>query len=237
LSRRTNPWPALVDLFSALLVATFAGFILLSSEYHGEVAGYRSRLATYESKEQALTKVRHEADQIVARLKEQLAKEEIKSILRPCGDDACLDLYIHFALNEDKITNADEARALETTCRTLRAALDSFTSEQKKDIELVIEGHADRSQAPGIIDPRAFYLFNWNLSAKRASSVLYEFQKCGLNPAEYSIVTIGYADSQPICPAPTLYCDDQNRRTTLRLRADTKRIEERLKAVQHGRGP
>jgi hypothetical protein len=31
--RRSNPWPAFVDLFSALLIATFAGLIMFSGAY------------------------------------------------------------------------------------------------------------------------------------------------------------------------------------------------------------
>jgi hypothetical protein len=33
MKRRTNPWPAFVDLFSALLIATFAGLIMFSGAF------------------------------------------------------------------------------------------------------------------------------------------------------------------------------------------------------------
>ena len=41
--RRSNPWPAFVDLFSALLTVTFAGFIMLSTAYEGELADVKKR--------------------------------------------------------------------------------------------------------------------------------------------------------------------------------------------------
>ena len=52
-----------------------------------------------------------------------------------------------------------------------------------------------------------------------------------LEPPNYQIVAIGYADSQPFpgCDRVKPDCYDKNRRTTLRLRADPRQIESRLK--------
>ena len=235
MSRRTNPWPAFVDLFSALLVAAFAGFILIASELKG--AGKRlteleEKVQDYERREGELSRVRAEANQIVKNLEKTLEEDQLLSgRVAKCGDDACIDLFIHFPRNQATIPDdaqKNQARALQEACRTLREALNRFPSEQRRDIEIIVEGHADRTQVAGAVDPRFAYLFNWDLSSRRAASVLYEFQRCGLTPPSYSLAMIGYADSEQVCTEPTDACDQENRRTTLRLRADTRKIAKRL---------
>jgi outer membrane protein OmpA-like peptidoglycan-associated protein len=219
--RRTNPWIAYSDLFSALLVATFAGFMVLS-------AAYRHMLGRYEEVEKEMTKVRQEANSVVTQIQQALNQgNALGSRVRSCGEDTCIDLYIHFDENQDVIKDSEELSSLENSCSALRSAIDQLPLERKKDIEIIIEGHTD-SQQPSANDARERFLFNWNLSGKRATSMLYQFQRCGLVPPEYQIVAIGYADSMPICRENNKGCLDRNRRTTLRLRADTKRIEERL---------
>ena len=151
------------------------------------------------------------------------------NIVRQCGDDTCIDLYIHFKEGDDFIFDLTERKSLEKVCQVLRTALDKLPSSRRNDINLVIEGHTNRHQPSEPMDPRSLYLFNWNLSSRRASSVLYVFQQCGLGPPTYTIQSIGYADSKPICHELTPQCDDQNRRTTLLLHADTRSIEARLK--------
>jgi flagellar motor protein MotB len=219
--RRTNPWIAYSDLFSALLVATFAGFIVLS-------AAYRHVLGRYEKAEKETTKVRQEANSLVTQIQQALNQGTLGSSVRSCGEDTCIDLYIHFDKNQAEIVNSGELSSLKNSCSAFRNAIDQLSHERKKDIELIIEGHTDSQQPSEHTDARERFLFNWNLSGKRATSVLYEFQRCGLVPPEYQIVAIGYADSMPLCSDTSKVCLDSNRRTTLRLRADTKRIEERL---------
>ena len=222
--RRTNPWPAFVDLFSALLIASFAGFIMLSGAYQHEVTRYQQQ-------EKATAQMRQEASSIIDNVKNSLNSDNaMKNIVRKCGDDTCIDLYIHFDTDQDEISDAERS-SIENICGILRKALDDLPADQRKDIEVVIEGHSDNRQAESVKDPRERFRFNWNLSAERATSVLYVFQQCGLKPPEYQIVAIGYADSMTLCDEPTKECNDKNRRTTLRLRADTQHIEARLKAT------
>lgn len=221
--QRTNPWPSFVDLFSSLLIATFAGMVMITSAYEHELKGYQTR-------DREMSKLRAEADNIIGQVKQALeANLEVKDITRKCGDDTCIDLFIHFTENDDKIPASAELDTLKRTCTTLKQALDGLSEERRKDIEIIIEGHTDNTQPKNVTGERANYLFNWNLSATRATSVAYEFQQCGLNPSAYQIVAIGYADSAPLCSEATLKCLSLNRRTTLRLRSDTKRIEKRLK--------
>lgn len=230
--RRTNPWPAFVDLFSALLVAAFAGFILMASELKGagsRVSELERKVKAFESEAQAVTRVRAEADRILKDLEQKLEERKLPTKVTECGEDACLDLFIHYPRNLSEIPpdQQQQVSALGDACRTLREALEKFPPEQRRDIEIIVEGHADRTQAK-TLDPKAAYLFNWALSSRRAASVLWEFQRCGLEAPRYSISVIGYADSERVCSDPTEECDRMNRRTTLRLRANTQKIAARL---------
>jgi flagellar motor protein MotB len=225
--RRTNPWPAFADLFSALLIATFAGFIMLAGAYQQE-------LGRYQQAEKETTKMRKEADRMVEQIQSRLGEDNLLgSRVRRCGEDTCIDLDLHFKTNDDILADPNESDALGKTCQVLRDAIDQLPDVQRKDIQLTIEGHTDNTQAQRVTDQRERYLFNWNLSSRRASSVSYVFHQCGLKTPEYQIVAIGYADSVPLpCVVPTDECNAKNRRTTLRLHADTRRIGERLKEIR-----
>jgi flagellar motor protein MotB len=237
MSRRSNPWPAFADLFAALLVAAFAGFILIASELKGagkRLADLETKVEIYERRERELSRIRAEADRIAGDLEARLAEDQrLRGKVTKCGDDACLDLFIHFRRNEAQISEDQQFQvgALQEACHTLRRALDRLPPAQRRDIEVIVEGHADRTQVSRVTDPRVAFLFNWYLSSQRAASVLYEFQRCGLTPPTYGIAMIGYADSDQICTQPTESCDQENRRTTLRLRADTRKIAKRLEAT------
>lgn len=222
--RRTNPWPAFADLFAALLVASFAGFIMLTG-------AYKQELNRYKTAEKETTRIRAEADLIIQQIRGSLDKSSsLRGVIRKCGDDTCIDLNIHFEKNYSTLANSAEKQDLGRACEIIKNALDALPPQQKKDIELIIEGHTDSQQALSVTDPRERYLYNWNLSSQRATSVAYEFQLCDLKPPVHQVVAIGYADSMPICQQATQDCYSQNRRTTLRLRADTRNIERRLQA-------
>jgi outer membrane protein OmpA-like peptidoglycan-associated protein len=219
--RRTNPWPAFVDLFSVLLTVTFAGFIMLSSAYEGE-------LVNLQKQEQEKKEFRERAWVVKNKVNQSLGISS--SHARDCGDDLCIDLYFHFELNDDKILSGEELASLAGACQQIKSALDTLPAIERKDLGLVIEGHTDSKQA-NFPDGRERERFNWDLSARRATSVLYEFRKCGLQAPDYQIVAIGYSDTVPVpdCQELPEKCDERNRRTTLRLHADTAQIEERLR--------
>lgn len=221
MQRRTNPWPAFVDLFSALLVATFAGFIMLSGAYKQEVSGYKLR-------EKELAKMREEAESIIAQVQKALS-QALGDKIRRRGDDTCIDLDLHFEMDADKLSHSEERGALERACAIIKNALDELPAEQRRDIEFFIEGHSDSQQPKNVTDEQERFRYNWDLSSRRATSVLHIFQRCGLKPPDYAILALGYADSEPdpTCPEGS-DCNARNRRTTLRLRANTQRIEERL---------
>jgi outer membrane protein OmpA-like peptidoglycan-associated protein len=237
MSRRTNPWPAFVDLFSALLVAAFAGFILMTSGFKkpgtgpvGPGGGPKSPIPG-----EVVSDVRKEADNILRELQKNLAQRKMRTRVSNCGEDTCLDLYIHFTRNFADIVFSEQKAALDETCISLREALDRFPPEQRHDIEIIVEGHTDRTQASGG-NPKGNYLYNWELSSKRAASILWEFRSCNLQAPSYSITASGYADSRMLCDEATTECDQKNRRTTLRLRANTQKIDERLGAAKESSG-
>jgi flagellar motor protein MotB len=240
--RRTNPWPAFVDLFAALLIASFGGFIMLTGAYQQELSyseeatqklkNLQQQVATYQAAEDKIKKLRQEADRIFEQVRQSLSQDSSVPELRRCGEDTCIDLYIHFEKDKDEIFDSAERGKLEKICPVLKQALEKLPADYRKDIEVIIEGHTDSRLPEKVTDPVARYRYNWDLSARRATSVAYVFQTtCGLNPPDYQIVAIGYADSQPFpgCDRMKPECYDKNRRTTLRLRADTRRIESRLK--------
>jgi flagellar motor protein MotB len=227
--RRTNPWPAFSDLFIALLVATFAGFMMLSASYQSELKKFQSELKRFQNVEGKTTKMRLEANRIIQEIEQALAKNaSLASHVRSCGEDACIDLDIHFEEGSDTIANEGEENVLRQICGIIKGAVDSLQPSDRQDIGLVIEGHTNRNQPQDLLSPREKYLFNWNLSGRRATSVLYVFKDCGMATPTYNVQAIGYADSKPICQEPTKKCNDDNRRTRLLLRADTRSIQSRL---------
>jgi outer membrane protein OmpA-like peptidoglycan-associated protein len=224
--RRSNPWPAFTDLFSALLIPAFGGLLLLSTAYKQRV-----------NSEVVVSDVRRVAEEIQTRLRLAIsAQKDLQSHVRQCGDDTCVDLYIHFAPDQDEIEKVEEKSALHQIAVDLRNGLDQLPAVYRGDVEVIVEGHADSTQIRETDNARYDYLYNWNLSARRASSVVYEFRAEGLTveSGKYRIAAIGYADSQPLptCRDATPQCNELNRRTTLRLRVDTKSIASRLVEVK-----
>jgi outer membrane protein OmpA-like peptidoglycan-associated protein len=229
--RRTNPWPAFVDLFAALLIASFGGFIMLTGAYQQELKlsdKKQEEINRYQKIVGKTTRLRQVADNISEQLGHSLGRE---NKARPCGEDICIDFYIHFKLDDDQIVITEERRALEKLCPLLKESLDRLSADNRRDIDIFIEGHTDSQQNEKETDPLKRYRYNWDLSARRATTVAYVFKECGVEPPDYQIVAIGYADSQPFpgCDRVKPECYEKNRRTTLRLRADTSRIEAQLK--------
>ncbi|HKR64443.1 MAG TPA: hypothetical protein VJZ00_11990, partial [Thermoanaerobaculia bacterium] len=162
---RTNPWPAFVDLFAALLLAAFGGLALLSAAYQSHTSDVK------------VSEVREAAEAIHRRLTLALhGLEDLGGKIRECGDDTCIDLYIHFPVNRADVVSAAEREALARLGADLKSGLDQLSELDRANVEVIVEGHADRSQVVHMADPRRAFLYNWDLSARRASSVVYEFR-------------------------------------------------------------
>lgn len=197
---------------------------MLSGAYQHEISGYKLR-------ERELARMRDEAASIIAQVQKALS-QTLGDKVRRRGDDAYIDLDLHFEMDADALSLTGERGALEKACSIIKKALDDLPEDQRKDIELFIEGHSDNQQPKNVTNERDRFRYNWDLSSRRATSVLHIFQMCGLKAPEYAILALGYADSEPdpTCPDGT-DCNARNRRTTLRLRANTQRIEARLSSV------
>lgn len=195
--RGLNPWPAVSDLFSGLLVATFGGLMLF-------------------------TGVGPKPDPVVDRAKKvsQEVLEKLRSSLggetRNQGDDVFLDVALNFELDRDTIQPGDQQK-IASACTALRNLFERDAS-LRREVEIWIEGHSDSTQPTSATTARDRYLYNWRLSSNRAASVLYEFHVCGLDPSRYRIFAIGYADTRPRHDLPS--SSDLHRRTTFRIRPD-----------------
>lgn len=202
--KHVDPFPAVSDLFAGLVIATFGGLMLFAGLQPGPGEGPGPR-----------NPVDVEAEHL-----QQEAQAAIEKYLgghaRPCGGDVCVDVAVQFSPDKDNVPS-DYGERLGQACEGLRKTVENHP----KELEISIEGHTDSTQ-PKNTTGRDLFLYNWRLSAMRASSVLYEFKTCGLAPPEYKIVALGYADTQPIGT------DDKNRRTTFRLRPDRAEIAKRV---------
>lgn len=213
--RSSRPWPAFVDLFSALFITAFAGFVLLTGKTDIEVKK---------------AEIRARVDTINTRLKSLLNEnDEVDFNAQRQGDEIVFDLYIQFQKDSDKIKTREDRQFVHKIAKQIKTSIDGLPERDREFVQVVIEGHTDSQQPYGVEDPKVRYLFNWRLSSLRAASVLYEFKKAGLSPEKYSVSAIGYADTQPRCSEDTRACHRQNRRTSVRLRPDMARIEKILR--------
>lgn len=203
--RRSNPWPSLVDLFSALLVFVFAALLL--AEGNNEIETARGLgLAV---------------DSLANAVRDAVGGEwEV----RRCGLDTCVDLNIQFQVGTDVFSSEGERNRLQAACRTLKHGLDRLPRSALDKVRVAIEGHADR-QLRRNLPPMAHVLVNWQVSAQRSARVIYEFSTCGLGADSYPLLAAAYGDTDPLCNEETSECYQRNRRVTLRLQVDSRRFD------------
>ena len=217
MKRRSNPWPAFSDLFMMLLLLTL---------------GFASGLSGLGSDEERPTAPKFA--KLQAEIKEAMKRSHIG--VEPCrevnrsrgeGDDTnslCLELKLRFKTNLAEIAG-EHRQGLQEVCEAIRRVFSADEELNPEDYEIVIEGHTDQT-VPTRMDlvEKDRYLFNWDLSARRAQAVLYEFHKlCELGRPSYHVLAEGYADSRPRRKCEDASdglgeCHAENRRTTLRIR-------------------
>jgi flagellar motor protein MotB len=193
-------------LFGALLIATFGGLMMMYSGAKQMVEKNQAQNAVLDRLSKTITK--HDPGGLGAIKREG------------CDPDICIDVDVLFPTNEYLIGSDEQRRSLCSVCQRLRSELDTLADV--RDVQIVVEGHTDDTNTVSETDPRRRFIKNWELSTNRANAVLYEMKQCGLDPARYNVVSIGFADSQRICEETTMDCRKRNRRTTLRLRTATK---------------
>ncbi len=220
--RRFSPWPAYVDLFSGLVVLMFAVIVI----------------DVVRAKQSPVQKM---AEEILVSI------EKMGHEVKRCSDqDLCVNLSLNFDTGKDVIKPESYPEIERVT-----AALLSTLREQekkhdklKKVVQIVVEGHTD-SRVPENLTGHARFVYNWNLSAQRASSVMYALDSYGLGVRNgYNVVSLGLSNSDDVCKAQRDVlcrpenvecrrradaaatgpdpCDAKNRRTTIRMIFDYK---------------
>jgi len=214
--KRLEPWPVISDLFCGLLVACFATLVIFSAF--------------------AATKVVEEKIRIRIDIRmDKIAKVLSKALKTPvtvkkCDvEDLCVSVSIRFEKDRDVVS--DEYRSvLNRACESMRIEFEGMPPAEREKVFIQIEGHTDKQQPANLLSPRDRYLHNWHLSAKRASSLLYEFDTCGLS-TQIKMAAVGLADTQPLCLDETAACFESNRRTTFRIRPNRGKIADSVEAL------
>jgi hypothetical protein len=159
---------------------------------------------------------------------EQMLNKDPDVRMERCGDDAgCFDLRVTFPTDKSGLGSDALERRLRAVADVISEKLRSGHPDERKDVEIILEGHTDKRLPRIAATDRDRQMHNWRLSARRALAGLDIFREQGLKPPEFHVVAVGYADSQPLCREETDACYDRNRRMTLRLRANVWEIERR----------
>jgi len=215
--RRSNPWPSVVDLFSALMLLAFGGMILLSGLVPHPNGGPGTA-----------SPIQVKAHRLMEDAYAKLTKAGMESRIEKCGEDTCIQLSVHFRTSDAAIYLPNEQRGVREACGAIKGALDQMTPSERLAVQLTVEGHTDAQPYKRAATERDRFLGNWRLSAERAAAVLYEFKGCGLDPdtRRYVITAVGKADKDPDPKWPmTPQYYEKHRRTTLRLQVDTRKLE------------
>lgn len=209
-----NFWPALTDLFSGLAAVTFGALLLYLPYTH-----------KLERDSEQATRLQQRSTLLRTRIAAEFGKLPHIRQPRPCGEDLCLDADIQFERDRDEVPQQYQQN-LRIVARNVRSALGELPADERSAVELTIEGHSDHSLPRFAASPRDAFLYNWRLSSFRAASVLYLFHEEGVTPPKFRILSLGYADSEPVCVAPDALCEARNRRTTFRIRVNSARLQE-----------
>lgn len=218
---RLNPWPSIADLFSALTVVAFAALIVVTV---GAVMLTKNERTERDAGE--------ELARVFARDYPSTSGEPVQPAA--CEDrsrEQCIEIAFRFKPGISELTR-EGVREVKQACEIYREAVKKVIATKSPernvrwglaDFGLLIEGNTDTTIPPSITDARERFLYNWKLSSDRAASVLYEFSKCGVSPAQgYRIRSVGLADTNKRCdePNPDKRCHERNRRTTMRIRVE-----------------
>jgi outer membrane protein OmpA-like peptidoglycan-associated protein len=207
-------WPAYVDLFAGLLVVMFGATVLLYDEYAPlmEKSGTKGQL--------------QEAQRVANSVYEAIQSQQLAGVAysRCSAEDICIDVSLEFERDGDIILPGGEEQ-LRSICSGLLLAFNGVDQADRQLVrdclQIVVEGHTDSTQPRKTQDDRVRFKWNWDLSARRASSVLFAMKQNGIGPeAGFNVSSWGAADSKRLCAEATPECEQRNRRTTIRLKFD-----------------
>lgn len=225
---RFSAWPAYVDIFSGLVVLMFAVIVI-------DVVGRIKQSPTQKL-----------AEDVLANISSKMGKDVQKCSIQ----DICVNVSPNFDTGKDVIHEQDfeKIQRITTVLLTALREEERKNPKLKKFLRIVVEGHTDSRLPRNVTDQRELFTYNWNLSAKRASSVMYVLDQNGLGRShDYNVVSLGLASSEPtmvdgkpcfarrdLCAPGDAACrgaedakgpdacDDGNRRTTIRIIFDYK---------------
>jgi len=222
--RRFSPWPAYVDLFGALVVIFIVGWMSASGRYEA----LQEENAQFRRSQRLMTRAQSQAEDLLTEFSK--TKDFGAVAVHPCSADVrdavCFDVQLEFDLDSDNISRETDRRRLAALARDLKAWFDRpdpESRESRRTLQVVIEGHTDSTQPKNAAAGRARFKYNWDLSARRASAVMYELHQAGLRKEEYNLIAWGRADTEPRCLEETPECLERNRRTTIKVRFDYTR--------------
>lgn len=209
--RRTGIWPALSDLYAGLFVTCLVGLLLVPQRH--------------DEPEPVIEK---EARKISEDLKNRLPAD-LQRKSRVQTGDLYVDVILNFRRDDDELQTQQDRETVRYVAGSIEQAL-AAAGDPARMVDIWVEGHTDSSNPQGL-DGRGRFIYNWNLSSRRAVSVLYEMARAGLDPKSASrrIHAIGYADTKPLVANPSTPADWlRNRRTTFRLHPNRCLIDAQI---------
>jgi flagellar motor protein MotB len=235
MARRFSVWPAYADFFAGLAVVLL-GFFVLESKQTREIE------RKYEELQRRMTKSQETAANVLDAIAEHTRDVGGVTYDRCSPEDVCVNVELQFEPSDDTLT-LDDTVALQHVARSIRSVLEQPKNRDVRNwVQIVVEGHTD-CRIPADLNGRDAFKYNWDLSAKRASSVLHELNENGLGSTDhYNVVSWGLAASRPKCPPQGSCtraddpCKKQNRRTTIRLKFDYRMYENTTKNQSETRG-
>lgn len=215
-SEGVNVWIGFADLFAGLMLVMLMGLVVVLSKHKLEDVQFSNNLVSAMNKATEVTK--RLRSNLEGRLPEAGAKTQYSETQIVIPANA---LFASFGY--DDFLRDPAKRELLTAIRSaLQDALNQ-AGDQRKSLHIIIEGHTDSNPIrPSAVTPSI--PTNWELSSRRATGVLRFFEEGGLGAAEYNIVAMGLADTQPIATNDTEEGRSQNRRIVIRVEPDLERF-------------
>jgi chemotaxis protein MotB len=125
----------------------------------------------------------------------------------------------------DRILFRSGSADINTSGEKVLEKLASLLSETRKHIQ--ITGHTDNTP---IIKSKNKFKTNWDLSLRRALSVLHVFEKGGIVPQK--MFAVGYGEYRPVRLNDTKKNRSQNRRVEILILDEVKRVNARAPKKQ-----
>lgn len=204
----------IVHLIEVAFVALYIGYLLFytTSDYIIEEPQQEQVVATEEPAPAEAQSENPTESQQQADAAEQL-KEKVAQALAPYASDGLSveqkDGDVRISLGEDLLSSSGGYGLSSKGVEAVKKAASSL-KDLGSNVEIAVEGHTDsRPQHGPVIED------NWDLSAKRATSVLRVLANEGVSASQ--LKAVGRADTQPVADNDTDEGRSKNRRVEIVL--------------------